>query len=359
MSDPAVTGPRRVVPTVEFVPRGLARVAGATIPNLVNHGGPVIGSVEVVPIYWGAAWATGTNATLATQLDGFFDFIVKSSYMDLLTEYGTAATTIGRGSRLASARVTNSEPGTITATGRLVTDAQIQTALQGFIADQTVPATTSNTLYFVFLPPNVVSMTDNLSSCAAGGFCGYHNHIGSVHYAVIPFVDCSGCTFGGKFLDTLTEVCSHELAEAITDPEGNAWFDPVTGPGDEIGDICNRETTRLGGFLVQTEWSNSRQACVAPPPPTLFQGSPAAVSWGPDRLDFFGIGTNGHMFQRAWTGAAFGGWVDLGGSFQGSPAAVSWGPDRLDFFGIGTNGHMFQRAWTGAAFGGWVDISMT
>jgi hypothetical protein len=38
---------------------------------------------------------------------------------------------------------------------------------------------------------------------------------------------------------------------------------------------------------------------------------------------------------------------------------VSWGPDRLDFFGIGTNGHMFQRAWTGAAFGDWVDLTTT
>jgi hypothetical protein len=38
---------------------------------------------------------------------------------------------------------------------------------------------------------------------------------------------------------------------------------------------------------------------------------------------------------------------------------VSWGPGRLDFFGIGTNGHMFQRAWTGAAFGDWVDLTTT
>jgi hypothetical protein len=368
MSDPAVASPRRIVPTVsgprtivptaEFVPRGLAPVAGAPIPNLLNHGGPVIESVEVVPIYWGAAWATGTNATLATQLDGFFDFIVNSPYMDMLKEYGTASTAIRRGKRLASARVTSSEPGTVTPTGRQATDAQIQTALQGFIANQTVPATTANTLYFIFLPPNVVSMFGGTSSCVARGFCGYHGNIGNVFYAVIPFVDCSGCTFSGQFLDTLTEVSSHELAEAVTDPDGTGWWDPFTGPGDEIGDICNRQTTRLGGFLVQTEWSNARQACVAgPPPPPTFQRSPAAVSWAPDRLDFFGVGTNGHMFQRAWTGAAFGDWVDLGGSFQGSPAAVSWAPDRLDFFGVGTNGHMFQRAWTGAAFGDWVDLS--
>src|SRR5207244_4369023 len=116
----------------------------------------------------------------------------------------------------------NSEPGTVTPTGRVVTDAQIQTALQGFIANQIVPATTSNTLYFIFLPPNVVSTLGGTSSCVAGGFCGYHNHIGNVYYAVIPFVNCPGCAFSGAFLDTLTEVASHELAESITDPELNA-----------------------------------------------------------------------------------------------------------------------------------------
>jgi hypothetical protein len=90
-------------------------------------------------------------------------------------------------------------------------------------------------------------------------FCGYHEHIENVYYAVIPFVNCAGCVFPGEILDTLTEVCSHELAEAVTDPELNAWWDPVN---DEIGDICNRHAARLGGFLVQTEWSNAEQACV-------------------------------------------------------------------------------------------------
>jgi hypothetical protein len=54
-------------------------------------------------------------------------------------------------------------------------------------------------------------------------------------------------------------VSSHELVEAITDPALNAWFDPNTS--NEIGDICNRQTTQLGDFLIQTEWSNSLGAC--------------------------------------------------------------------------------------------------
>jgi hypothetical protein len=198
---------------------------------------------------------------LASQLDGFFDFIVTSPYMDLLNEYSIASMQIQHGRRLVSVHVSNSEPGTVTPGGRQVTDAQIQATLQGWIASRTIPATTANTLYFIFLPPNVVSVSFGSQSCVAGGYCGYHDHIGNVYYAVVPYVSCPGCVFPGQLLDTLTEVSSHELAEAITDPELNAWFDPTTGPGDEIGDICNRQTTRLGGYLVQMEWSNARSAC--------------------------------------------------------------------------------------------------
>jgi hypothetical protein len=241
-------------------------VTGAPAATLTNHGGRVLAAVEVAPIYWGATWTSGTNAALSTQLDGFFDFILTSAYMDLLHEYSTASTQIGHGRRLTSTRVSTSEPGTVTASGRQVTDAQIRTALQGWISAHTVPATTVNTLYFIYLPPNVTVLDSGSQSCAAGGFCGYHDHIGSVCYAVIPYANCAGCVFSGAFLDTLTEVSSHELAEAITDPELSAWWDSTTG--DEIGDICNRQTVRMGGFLVQTEWSNAQAACVFAPPAT-------------------------------------------------------------------------------------------
>jgi hypothetical protein len=69
--------------------------------------------------------------------------------------------------------------------------------------------------------------------------------------------------FPGNFLDTLTEVSSHELCEAITDPTLSTWWDPNTG--NEIGDICNRQTVRLGNYLVQTEWSNSQTSCAIAP----------------------------------------------------------------------------------------------
>ena len=85
-------------------------------------------------ILGGAGWATSTNAQLSTQLDAFFDFIVTSSLIDMLSEYNTSTTSIGHGRRIASIHVPGSEPGT----AGQVTDAQIQTAIQGWITAKTV-----------------------------------------------------------------------------------------------------------------------------------------------------------------------------------------------------------------------------
>ena len=66
-------------------------------------------------------------------------------------------------------------------------------------------------------------------------------------------------------------VSSHELVEAVTDPQVGiatslsyplGWYDATNG---EIGDICNQQhgTINSGGqtFTVQLEWSNSEGAC--------------------------------------------------------------------------------------------------
>jgi hypothetical protein len=265
-----IVGPHRIVPTAGFFAPGLAApVPGASAPNLQNHGGKVIQSVDVVPIFWGASWSTGANAQLVPQVEGFFDFIVTSSLIDMLSEYSTASTRIQHGRRLTSVRIPGSEPGNVTPMGSVVSDAQIQQALQTWIQNGIAPATTANSLYFVYLPPNVVcDGAGGAQSCTQ--MCGYHDHIGgNIYYAVIPYVTCNGCVFPGSFLNTLTEVSSHELCEAITDPTLSTWWDSNTG--NEIGDICNRQTAELGGFIIQTEWSNSQSACViasaVPAPP--------------------------------------------------------------------------------------------
>jgi len=263
-------GPRKIVPLI--APAAIA--ARAPSANLVYHGGKVLGAVQVIPLFWGSFWAAGDGAHLANQINGFFDFLLTSSFMDMLGEYSTATTAIGRGSRPTSLFLTGSEPGDATVTGRTISDEQIQSALQAWITTGTIPPPTDNTLYFVYLPPNVVSTMGGDSSCAQ--YCGYHNHVGgTIFYAVEPYITCLGCSFG-TILDSLTKVSSHELAEAVTDPALDAWFDPNSG--EEIGDICNTSTTHLGGFLVQNQWSNARNACVIDPAASRPPFAPAAAA---------------------------------------------------------------------------------
>lgn len=235
--------PRKIVPLTP------ARALTAA-PKLAYHGGPVLGSVEVVLAFWGADWSSG-DAQLMAQLDGYFDYILTSSFMATLQEYSTPSTSIRSGRRIASVVAAAGEP------NAQVTDDQIQKALQQWIAGGTVPQPDANTVYFVYLRPGITVSFQGGLSCKA--FCGYHENIGnSIFYAVEPYITCAGCSFGA-ILDSLTTVSSHELAEAITDPDGNGWYDD--GSGDEVGDICAGSTTRLGDYLVQNLWSNARGIC--------------------------------------------------------------------------------------------------
>jgi hypothetical protein len=65
-------------------------------------------------------------------------------------------------------------------------------------------------------------------------------------------------------VDVLTIVTSHEIREAATDPDLNAWFD---SQGYEADDKCawhNLYRTTQGGFYVQPEYSNKDGGCVVP-----------------------------------------------------------------------------------------------
>src|SRR5947208_1131379 len=97
--------------------------------------------------------------------------------------------------------------------------------------------------------------------------CGYHWYIAGpnpqVIYAVMPFPGCGGCLGGLTQIEALTSISSHELCEAITDPQPwTGWNDSSNG---EIGDICSWQTQVLGGYTVQKEWSNKANTCAVQP----------------------------------------------------------------------------------------------
>jgi len=226
------------------------------LSGLVYHEGPVLPAVEVVPIYWGADWSSDDQAALATRLDQFFDFILKSPMMDMLSEYSTPAARIQHGRRVASASISDCEPECQLA------DEKVQETLQGWIASGAVAATTENTLYFIFLPRGVKSLGYYFQPAVGGTFYGYHSNAGNVYYVVVPSISCGESIYPGTELDTFTAISSRELCAAIVNPALDGWFDPVNG---EIGDVCHQQTGRLGGYLVHLGWSNTQKACAFKP----------------------------------------------------------------------------------------------
>jgi hypothetical protein len=241
--------PIRIVP---LHPGAAKAAAPAVSPKLTYRNGPLLTSVQVFTIFWGD-WTKAPQDALLPKVNQFFDFILTSQLLDQLGEYSTANLKIGHGSRIGSITLATPAP------GKTVDDSAIQTFLQQQISAGTLPATTANTLYFLFLPPGVTVTQGGSASCKI--FCGYHDAINnSIFYAVMPYPGCSGCLGGAAAFDALTSTTSHELCEAITDPiPGQGWYDDNNG---EIGDICAWQTRTLGGYTIQLEWSNSANRCV-------------------------------------------------------------------------------------------------
>jgi hypothetical protein len=221
-------------------------------PHLTYSGGPLLTKVQVYNIFWGKKWSAGAGAAIATKLNDFYKAILVSPLIDQLAEYSVPGKSIGHGSFLGSKVITANAP-----VGS-VTDATIRTQLQKWISAHSVPPTTSNTLYFVYLDPGIASIMGGSKSCTS--YCGYHDAAGKAYYAVMPYPSCAGCLGGLTAFDALTGTSSHELCEAITDPvPGSGWYDAQNG---EIGDICPWKFKKVVGFNVQLEWSNLQKKCV-------------------------------------------------------------------------------------------------
>ncbi len=83
--------------------------------------------------------------------------------------------------------------------------------------------------------------------------------------------------------------------------------------------------------------------------------APEVIAWGSNRLDAFVLGTDSALYHKWWNGSAWGpsvtGWEAMGGKCSSSPRVASWGPDRLDVFVFGTDSALYHKWWNGSAWG--------
>lgn len=85
--------------------------------------------------------------------------------------------------------------------------------------------------------------------------------------------------------------------------------------------------------------------------------TPAAVSWGPGRIDVFACNDGGDLMHR-WFERTWHPWERIGGGLQSGPAVASWAPGRLDVFGRSSRGSLLHWWLAGGSWRGPEDLGM-
>ncbi|MBL7671306.1 MAG: hypothetical protein JNM39_12545 [Bdellovibrionaceae bacterium] len=245
--------------------------------NLAYYGGPVLGRVHVISIFWGST----VNDQVQKNIGGFYAAIVNSTHMDFLAQYSTHIRAvdgregtnqqIGRGSYGGEFFITPKN------TKKTLDDSEIQAELEYQITQNVLPKPDSNTLFMIHFSPGIKITIEGMESCQA--FCAYHNGVksntfGDLFYGVMPDYSSGACSFGcgmgSSVFDTTTYVSSHELVEAVTDPFPTPGDKPAypqawnTSNGSEIADVCPSSAsikTSTRTYKISQEWDNSTKSC--------------------------------------------------------------------------------------------------
>jgi Phosphate-induced protein 1 conserved region len=245
---------------------------GYLVPqNGINyHGGPIMTGTKNVYLIWYGNWsgntATSIIPTLITKLSGSPYFNINTTYVS-----NTPGQKVDNSIFLAG-QTTDSY-----SRGSALADADIQTIVTTAITAGMAKDT--NGVYFVLTSSDV-----NETSGFCTAYCGWHTNgtiSGSdIKYSFVGNPDrCpSACEIqtvspnGNSGADGMASIVAHELEEAATDPDLNAWWQTSTGM--ENADKCawtfGTEHTLPGGakynmtmggvnYLIQQNWVNAKK----------------------------------------------------------------------------------------------------
>jgi hypothetical protein len=258
--------------------------------NLSYHNGPVMHVNHTYTIFWGPSGAF--DPTYVSTIQAYFANVAADSgkttnvYYSDTQYYDTSGTVSYTSSAADSITDTTAYPPngcTDKATSICLSDAQLQTEIQHAMSTKGWTGGSDN-LFLIFTPKGVGSCAG--SSCAYTNYCAYHSWMGSgssaILYANQPYgaqsysiYTCdSGQHPNGTDADATLNLVSHEHNEAITDPQGSAWYD---SQGYENGDKCAwrfgtalgttssgsyNQVIGTGKYYLQQEWSNRSSGCV-------------------------------------------------------------------------------------------------
>ena len=225
--------------------------------NLINHGGPTITRAKVVSIFWGSEWGTTASpSAMAMNMLSFFSQFGTTPEYNTITQYSG----IQQNNLPNVYTVDTANPPTNATDAAVI--AEVKRYIDAHGAD-------TSTIYEVFLPSTSYASFGTSTSCGGPNlvFCAYHGNFSyngnDIKYSSMPYPSCSGChATGFSTVEDLQHFACHETREAVTDPDGSAWYDRR---GNEADDKCAWSPAPFigtGGFGYQWEWSNANRACV-------------------------------------------------------------------------------------------------
>ncbi len=237
-------------------------------PNtIIYHNGPLmLGTVNLYLIFYGS-WGpkqVGLMTNWAGHIGGSPYFNINTTYSDWAGRYISNSVVLAGTARNAYSL------------GKSLSDAQVEQVVTDEISSGGLPMDV-NGVYFVLASADVAQTA---GFCTA--FCSYHVDAlyngQTIKFAFVgnPATQCmSSCAAqttspnGLPGVDAMVSNATHELVEAVTDPQLDAWF---FGNGFESADECawtfgnehgmsngSKANMVLGGkeYLIQQNWVNS------------------------------------------------------------------------------------------------------
>jgi hypothetical protein len=225
-------------------------VAAPRTAWFVDHGGPILHAAQVYVLYWGSAWTdTSSYSPTPGQITIAIQSMVAGPYLRGLAQYRAIGPAVLQGASV----VTTSQPHSG------FTDDDVSDFLDAQLDARVVPGPgpDDEALYIVVVPVNITPTTRD-GSDLIGEHYYYKRHGQRIRFAWTA--DSGGLT-------NATRAISHELVEAVTDPDGDA-LRGVSGTCRqsgwcEIADICSGIGV-IDDIAVSPYWSDRAHSCVTP-----------------------------------------------------------------------------------------------
>lgn len=125
-----------------------------------------------------------------------------------------------------------------------------------------------NLLYFIFMS-SITQLTNGTNSDGTPNtnVCGWHHsgnlggpNVTPVFWTLVRTDNAS--TNGLAFVSSFAFCVSHELAEALTNPDTKGDYGFLASNGCEIADICEQHQFNYRGWSIEQYWSNWDAACI-------------------------------------------------------------------------------------------------